>query len=82
MNYDLTEHARDALEKRRIPLEWMEKALDAPEWTEKDPIDQDLEHRFARISEFNDRVLRVIVNVTAAPPRIVTIYFDRRRTGP
>jgi len=82
MNYHLTEHARDALEKRRIPPEWMERALDAPEWTQKDPIDEGLEHRLVRIPEFGDRVLRVIANIKAAPPRIVTVYFDRRRTGP
>ena len=82
MNYHLTDHARDALEKRRISLEWMERTLDAPEWTEKDTIDEDLEHRLARIPEFGDRVLRVIANIKAAPPRIVTVYFDRRRTGP
>ena len=72
MNYHLTEHARDALAKRRIPLEWMEK----------DPIDEDLEYRLARIAEFGDRVLRVIANIKAVPPRIVTCHFDRRRTGP
>jgi len=56
--------------------------LDAPEWTKKDPIDEGLEHRLVRIPEFGDRVLRVIANIKAAPPRIVTVYFDRRRTGP
>ena len=51
MNYLLTEHARDALEKRRIVLAWVERALDAPEATEADPMDSDLEHRLARIPE-------------------------------
>ena len=81
MVYHLTEHARDALAKRRVPLEWMERTLAAPEWTEKDSMDEDLEHRLARIPEFGGRVLRVIVNIKAATPRIVTVYFDRRRTG-
>ena len=81
MEYHLTEHAHDALEKRRIRLEWMEETITAPEWIEKDEIDAELEHRLARISEFDGRVLRVIVNVKAAPPRIVTAYFDRRRTS-
>ena len=51
MDYLLTEHARDALEKRRIALAWVERALDAPEATEADPMDPDLEHRLARIPE-------------------------------
>lgn len=52
----------------------------SPEWTEKDMIDAELEHRLARIEEFGGRVLRVIVNTHAAPTRVVTAYFDRRRS--
>ena len=81
MDYHLTEHARDAVEKRGIRLAWLEKALTAPEWTEKDVIDSELEHRLARIEGFGDRVLHAIVNAHAAPPRVVTAYFDRRRSG-
>ena len=79
MDYHLTEHARDAIEKRGIAQEWIEKTLSAPEWVEKDTIDENLEHRLARIGEFGNRTLRVIVNVRTVPPRIVTVYFDRRR---
>jgi hypothetical protein len=79
MVYHLTTHARDALEKRQIPLEWMERTLDSPEWIERDSMDMELEHRLSRIPEFNGRVLRVIVNNKTNPLRIVTVYFDRRR---
>ena len=82
MAYELTEHARDALEKRKIELTWMERVVDAPEATEADPVDPDLEHRLARIPEWGNRVLRVIVNGKTVPPRIVTAFFDRRRTIP
>ena len=82
MVYDLTEHARDALEKRKIELVWAELVIDSPEATEADPVDPDLEHRLARIPERGDRVLRVIVNRSAAPLRVVTAFFDRRRTVP
>jgi len=81
MDYHLTEHARDALAQRRIQVAWLEKALSAPEWTEKDTIDAHLEHRLARIEAFGGRVLRVIVNTHTEPPRVVTAYFDRRRSG-
>ncbi len=77
----LTEHARDALEKRRIALAWMERAFYTPELTETDPIDADLEHRLARIPKFGDRVLRVIVNGKITSPRIVTAFVDRRRSS-
>ncbi len=82
MDYVLTEHARDALEKRQILLTWMEQAFSTPEATEADPVDSDLEHRFARIPEFGNRALRVIVNGRRTPPHIVTVFFDRRRTIP
>ncbi|MBN1868308.1 DUF4258 domain-containing protein [Candidatus Sumerlaeota bacterium] len=80
MKYHLTEHARDAIEKRRISVEWMESTLNAPEWSEKDSIDGSLEHRLARIPEFGNRALRVVTNTEAIPPRIVTACFDRKRT--
>jgi len=31
MNYELTQHARTVLEARGIPVEWLERALSAPE---------------------------------------------------
>jgi len=82
MACELTEHAREALEKRNIDLAWVERTIATPEATEPDPIDSDLEHRLARIPEWGNRVLRVIVNRTATPTRIVTAFFDRRRTIP
>ena len=78
----MTEHARNALEKRGIEIPWMERVFDRPETTEADPVDPDLEHRLARIPEWGNRVLRVIVNRTTTPPRIVTAFFDRRMSIP
>ena len=82
MDYVLTEHARDALQKRQIQIAWLERAFSTPEITEADPVDSDLEHRLARIPEFANRVLRVIVNGKRTPPHVVTVFFDRRRTLP
>jgi hypothetical protein len=82
MDYELTEHARDALEKRQIHVKWMEHVLRSPEATELDPVDSDLEHRLARISAFGNRVLRVIINVNRTPPHVITLFFDRRKTIP
>ena len=48
---------------------------------EPDPIDPELEHRLGRIDEYDGRVLRVIVNATVTPPRVVTVYFDRKMRG-
>ncbi|MFH1086669.1 MAG: DUF4258 domain-containing protein [Chloroflexota bacterium] len=81
MAYTLTEHARSAMQKRGIRLAWLERALAEPGWREPDAVDCQLEHRLAIISEFGDRVLRVIVNTEADPERVVTMYFDRRLRG-
>ena len=56
--------------------------MKAPEQIEPDTVDAELEHHLARIAEFDNRVLRVIVNRNVAPVRVVTVFFDRRRTIP
>ncbi|MGC8668973.1 MAG: DUF4258 domain-containing protein [Chthonomonadales bacterium] len=82
MDYVLTEHARDVLKKRQIPQAWMERALNTPDATETDQVDPALEHRLARIPEFGNRVLRVIVKSNETPLVVVTAFFDRRRAIP
>lgn len=81
MSFDLTQHARDALVKRAIPMEWLERVLSFPERTEPDATDAMLEHRLAVIPEHGDRVLRVIINPHANPIRVITLYFDRKMKG-
>jgi len=81
MNYHLTEHARDAMNKRKLNLEWIERALHTPDRIEPDPIQPTLERRFIRIPEFGNRVLRVVVAADANPVRIITAHFDRRSSS-
>jgi len=78
MRYELTRHAEAVLKERRIPLEWVEQVADSPERVEPDPQDPHVEHRLGRIKEYENRVLRVILNMAERPGRIVTAYFDRR----
>ena len=81
MDYTLTQHARDAMDKRNIPVEWMERVLAMPQVSEPDAVDPDLEHRLAAIPEHGNRILRVIVNTKIIPERVVTMYFDRNMRG-
>ncbi len=81
MRYVLTQHAEDALDQRKIPREWLERALQAPRRTAPDPVDAALEHRLIIIPEHDNRVLRVIVNIQVNPVRVVTLYFDRTMRG-
>jgi len=81
MEYTLTGHARSALAKRKIAMEWLEIAIADPMLVQPDLVDPDLEHRLAPIPEHGNRVLRVIVNNSARPIRVVTLFFDRKMRG-
>ena len=81
MNYQLTHHARKVLAERGIAVEWLERTLHAPQWTEPDPGDPQVVRYFRVIPEFGGRVLRVAVNPTPQPPRVVSVFFDRAQKG-
>ena len=80
-NYVLTEHARIAIEERRISIEWLERVLAAPAMVEGDRDLPNLKHRLGAIEEYGGRVLRVIIDVDVEPVRVVTAYFDRTMRG-
>ena len=75
--YEWTKHARQVQARRAIPLECIERVLYSPMAREPDRVDGSLEHRLGRIPEHGNRVLRVVVNVRANPPKIITVYWDR-----
>jgi hypothetical protein len=52
-----------------------------PDRTEADRSDTALTHALGRIAERDGRILRVVYNGLVNPPRIVTVYFDRRQRG-
>ncbi len=81
MQYVLTSHATDALKKRNIHQDWLERVLTSPIRAVPDLIDPALEHRLGIIAEHDNRVLRVIVNTECNPVRVVTVYFDRTMRG-
>ncbi|HOC69087.1 MAG TPA: DUF4258 domain-containing protein [Candidatus Hydrogenedentes bacterium] len=67
MKYELTKHAQKVLKERGIFLEWVEYALVAPELIVPEPDDMSVERLFLRIPEFDNRVLRVVVNRRVYP---------------
>ena len=81
MKFELTQHAQKALAEREIPMAWLERTLAAPELVLPDPDDATVERRFRRIPEFGGRVLRVAVNATVEPNRVVSVFFDRKMKG-
>ena len=79
--YELSDHAIDVLAEREIATAWVVGVLAAPERTERDRSDPDLLHALGRIAERDNRVLSAVYNASMRPPRIVTVYFDRRQRG-
>jgi hypothetical protein len=76
-----TGHAVNALREREIPREWVERTIRKPLLVTPDIDDPEVERFYLRISENGDRVLRVAVNTTATPWRVVSAFFDRTMRG-
>src|SRR6266576_4154544 len=81
VKFQFTNHAQRALAEREIAIEWVERTLKAPELTLPDPNDATVQRCFRRSPEFGGRVLRVTVNTTVEPKRVVSVFFDRKMKG-
>ena len=67
--------------ERGIAIEWVERTLTAPELRLPDLDDAAVERLYRKIPEFGGRVLRVAVNTTVEPNRVVSVFFDRQMKG-
>jgi hypothetical protein len=81
VTFQFTEHAQRALAEREISIEWVERTLETPELIVPDPSDPTVERCFRRIPECGGRALRVAVNRTVEPQRVVSVFFDRKMKG-
>jgi hypothetical protein len=81
IEFSLSQHAQDRIEQRQVSIEWIARVLESPRLSVPDRYDAELQHYLAPIPEFDDRVLRVIVNVHVEPIRVVTFFFDRSMRG-
>jgi len=79
--YELTAHAAAVIAERGIELDWVGRVLRAPDRVHAHRSEPTLTHALGRIEERGQRVLRVVYNASASPPRVVTAYFDRRQRG-
>jgi len=67
IQYTLSAHAMTVMSERNISAIWIEQVLSAPMQVIADRVDPELNHALGRISEYNDRVLRVVYNVRVTP---------------
>jgi hypothetical protein len=59
----------------------MERVIAKPSLVQTRATDSTLESRLAKIPEHGGRVLRVVINRTVVPERVVSVYFDRTMKG-
>ena len=75
IRYELTAPASTVMAERKIPAAWVERVLQSPERTEPDKVDPELRHALGRITEHDDRILRVVYNVNVNCWRIIELYI-------
>lgn len=77
-DFTLSSHARDVLDEREIPEQWVWSTIASPEnvWEGEDGN----MHYASSIAERDGRILHVVVNTRLIPQRVVTVFFDRRLT--
>ncbi len=79
MNLEFSEHAEDVILERQISVEWVSRTIKSPGKVEEHS--DGTVHYFARIAEREGRALRVVVKAGSSPPKVVTVFFDRRMKG-
>ena len=75
-HYCLSNHADEMRKERGILREWIDIAINKPDFTEI--RDDGTMHYIRSIPEYGGRFLRVVVNPSTQPIRIITLFFDRR----
>ena len=74
---ELSTHAQDMLNERRILVEWVWRTLEHPDTKRWNAEDGNM-HYTKTIKERQGRILHVVVNPNVQPNRVVTVFFDRR----
>ena len=69
-------HFQDMMKERGIQRDRAEQTIECPDRVEDH--DDGTSHYIKQIHEFENRWLRVVVNTTSVPEKIVTAFFDRR----
>lgn len=71
-----TAHARTMMHERGIQEDWVKSTVLDPDMTEQ--RDDDEVHYLKKIPQKGGKILRVIINPTTDPNRVITVFFDRR----
>ena len=81
-NIDFSRHALDEIEDRRIKRRWIEETISHPDRIKREYGRRDGRKcvtkvgYLKRIAEFNNHWLKVVVDPTTSPNKVITAYFD------
>ena len=70
-----TKHFIDVLRERGIKRKWINATILTPDKIED--YDEGTRHYIKQIVEFDNRWLRIVVNVISTPEKRITAFFDR-----
>jgi len=73
---NFTNHAKTMMHERLILEDWVYNTVNYPDMTEEKRDDE--KHYLKEIPPNGGKFLRVIVNPSVSPPRVITAFFDRR----
>ena len=73
-----TKHAQEAIDKRGIAVEWIEQAVQAPDWVRPDPRHPERTRSYKVVAQRAGRILRVVHRPEGADIVVITVHFDRR----
>jgi len=76
VKFTVTEHARKRCARRGVDLQWISEAIQNPRETFPDLVDPDATHFRYDVPQRGFRTLRVVVNDSVDPPRIITAFFE------
>ena len=79
-NYALTAHAAAMARERCIDLKWVAYVIAEPAVAYPDPRDGTLTHFLRKIPENGDHALRIVIDSAQLPPRVISLFFDRKAT--
>lgn len=77
IEYYYGSHALNQSHERKIKLEWADYVIKNPEYIEYLEKEKKL-YCYAKIEEFGNRYLKVVLNGKSVPYRVITLHFDRR----
>jgi uncharacterized protein YuzE len=74
MNYRISRHAREEMERRSIPLEILESVLEKPQQVVKDPAGKKVYQSKVDFKEEKIYLVRVVTVEEAGVPIVLTVY--------